>query len=428
VTEYQVPRGTRDLLPETMAKYALVERKLGEAARLFGFRDIRTPMFEATELFTARSGEGIIEEMYVFEDKGGRSMTLRPEITASVVRMYINEMTKSPKPIKVSYLGSCFRYEKPQTGRFREFFQFGAEILGAPALESDAEIIALASNALSSLGISDLVIRIGQIGIMRQMLQSTRIPKEGWPAILHSIDKKEFGQMEATFEDYGDSSSSDRFSALAELKGGREVLAEAREIAGETDALVYLSSLFDRLEKMGVKGLTVDLGVVRGLDYYTGMVFEVDSPSLGAEKQVCGGGAYSLAEVFGGEPIPSTGFAMGVDRLVLALERQGYEFDLSGVWAYVIPLGEKAVSPALSLVAEMRKAGMSADIEIMGRNLSKALAYADVCKARYAIILGERDLAAGNATIRDLKTGDQQPTKLTDIIKVFKAFRQHVKE
>lgn len=428
MTEYQVPRGTRDLLPETMAKYALVERKLREAARLFGFREVRTPTFEATELFTARSGDSIIEEMYVFSDKGDRSMALRPEITASVVRMYLNEMTKSPKPIKVSYLGSCFRYEKPQTGRFREFFQFGAEILGAPALESDAEMIALASDALSRLGIADLVIRIGQIGIMRQMLQSTRVPREGWPAILHSIDKKEFGQMEAAFEDYGDGGSSDKFSALAELKGGREVLAEAREISGEMEALTYLSTLFDRLEKMGVKGLTVDVGVVRGLDYYTGMVFEVDSPSLGAEKQVCGGGAYALAEVFGGEPIQSTGFAMGIDRLVLALERQGYAFDLSGVWAYVIPLGEKAVAPALGLAAEMRMAEISTDLEMMGRNLSKALAYADVCKARYAIILGERDLAAGNATIRDMKTGDQKPTKLTEIVKIFQALIQHEKQ
>ncbi|MEW5937792.1 MAG: histidine--tRNA ligase [Candidatus Thermoplasmatota archaeon] len=416
MSRFQRPRGTRDLLPQEMEKYSFVEEGLRRTADLFGFREVRTPTFEHTELFTARSGQGIVEEMYSFHDKGGREISLRPEITASIVRMYLNEMSHAPKPIKVFYISNCFRYERPQSGRLREFFQFGAEVLGAPLLEADAEIIALSCAALHGLGLSGFVVRIGHIAIARDMLRDAGVPEAEWPRALHALDKRDFNTLRQLLSHHGNENSSERFETLVTTQGGIETLGEVKPLIGHSAGMEYLSALFERLSHMRVSQPTIDLGVVRGLDYYTGMVFEIDAPALGAEKQVCGGGSYALTEVFGGRPVQSTGFAMGIDRIVLGLERQEFPFPRHGVSAYIIPVGPKAVEKALELLSELRSAGVSVDIEMMGRSLSKALEYASATSARTSVIMGERDLASHCATIRDMRTGEQKTLKLEALV------------
>jgi histidyl-tRNA synthetase len=202
---------------------------------------------------------------------------------------------------------------------------------------------------------------------------------------------------------------------LAKMKGGIEQLDEAEKLVGDLEGFSYLRALCGRLESSGVKRWQIDLGVVRGLDYYTGMVFEIDVPSLGAEKQVCGGGSYALAEVFGGQPIESTGYAIGFDRVLLAIENEGKAAAPIGPMAYVVPMGEKTMQAALGLVAELRASGIETDMELMGRGLSKALKYADAIRAEKVIIIGEKEIAEGGATVRDLRTGEQKLMKFGEI-------------
>jgi histidyl-tRNA synthetase len=421
MAEFQRPRGTRDFAPEEMRRRRDAEARMRRAAETFGFGEVQTPTFEHLELFTARSGDSVVDEMYAFQDKGERGIALRPEITAAVVRWYLNEMTKAPKPIKVFYQGNCFRYERPQAGRFREFFQFGAEIIGAPLAAADAEVVALSVACLKSVGLERFEMRIGHIGVLRSMLERMGVPKEGWPACLHALDKKDFALVHEVLDRNGIPEEKGKsLVALVKMKGGLEKLDEATRLVGELDGFAYLRELAARLHCLGLKKCEIDLGVVRGLDYYTGMVFEIDFPSLGAEKQVCGGGSYALAEVFGGEPVESTGFAIGFDRVLIAMEKEGKALKVEGPEVFVVPVGDGATKAALELATSLRNSGISTDVELMGRGLSKALKYADSIKARKAIIVGERELAQGIVTIRDMKTGAQETCPLADVARKLK--------
>ena len=414
MADFQRPRGTRDFGPDEMARRRAIEERMRTTARLFGFGEVQTPTFEDLALFTARSGEGVVDEMYAFKDKGGRDITLRPELTAPVMRWYLNDMTSAPKPLKLFYFGNCFRYERPQAGRYREFFQFGVEIIGAPLLAADAEIIALADAILKSAGLTGYQLRLGQIGVLMGMLEKLGIPKESWGACLHFLDKGEFEELRRLLDELGIvGEKGDSLVSLAQMKGGPDVLDAASKLVGELEGLAYLRQLAVRLETMDVRGLQFDLGVVRGLDYYTGMVFEIDVPSLGAEKQVCGGGSYALAEVFGGKQIESTGFAIGFDRVLLAIERQGGKAEARGPDVYVVPVGDEALPAALKFLARLRAGGTTADVELMGRNISKALKYADAINAGKAAIIGAKELEDGTVTYRDMATGAQSVVQLS---------------
>ena len=289
----QCPRGTRDFLPDELEKRRAYEGTLRNVARRFGFREIQTPIFEDAELFILRSGPNVLKELYAFKDKGDRDLALRPEMTAAVVRAFVNGMSNDPKPIKVFYFGQCFRYERPQAGRYREFFQFGAEIMGAATPETDAEAIAMASFMIKSLGLRNYKLRIGHIGVLRQRIADIGVPKERTAEVLQKLDKKLYDEARPLLADMGVSEADmeDLFK-LTETVGGTEVLSMVPGEAGD-----YLREVVDYLDHMGVKDVEIDLGVVRGLDYYTGMVFEAEAPVLGAEKQICGGGSYTLSEL-----------------------------------------------------------------------------------------------------------------------------------
>src|SRR5438093_644788 len=290
------PRGTNDWGPEDMAKRRFVESRFIQLAESFGFREVSTPTFESLELFTAKSGPGIVKELYAFKDQGGRDLALRPEFTASILRFYVSSLRSRPKPLKLYTSGNAFRYEEPQRGRYREFSQLNAEIIGGAALPSDAEALALAIGTMRAIGLKQVKARIGNIGILRSYLP---FPPADQGVVLHSLDKRNFPMLEAELAQLGRKDLASPLRKVIELSGDASVLDDAAKILGATakEGLAYLRDLAGLLDDYGIRrsDYAFDMGVVRGLDYYTGMVFEIDSPNLGAEKQVGGGGAYRLA-------------------------------------------------------------------------------------------------------------------------------------
>jgi histidyl-tRNA synthetase len=408
----QRPRGTRDFGPEEMEVRRSFEGMMRQEAVLHGFREISTPIFEHTELFTLKSGPGVVEEIYAFQDKGGREICLRPELTASVVRFFLNDLTSLPRPLKMFYFGQCFRYERPQAGRYREFFQFGAEIIGNPTPETDAEAIGLAAAILERTGLKEYRIRIGHIGILRELLAQAGVEGDRALPILQKLDKKMYPEAEELMSSAGmDAKAIESIVSTTQITGPVEMLDSFNGPARD-----YIRQVFDILLAMGFSNVTVDLGVVRGLAYYTGMVFEIDAPKLGAEKQICGGGSYSLSELFGGEKVFSTGFAIGFDRTLLALQTEGVECAQAGITAYIVPVSDSVRNRAFQLASDLRRAGISADVDLMRRAVGKCLKYADSMKAHYALIVGEKELESGSVTLRDLSSGAQELVKMDEIV------------
>lgn len=407
----QCPRGTRDFLPDEMERRRYYEGKLRSAALTFGFRETQTPIFEDAELFILRSGPNVLNELYAFKDKGDRELALRPEMTAPAIRMFVNSMSNEPKPIKIFYFGQCFRYERPQSGRYREFFQFGAEIIGSATPETDAEAIALAVSMIESLGLKDYKIRIGHIGVLRQKLSEAGIPKERTAEVLQKLDKKLYDEVRPIMEDMNVTQDEiDEIFELTETVGGPDVIDK---VPGEAGA--YLRDLIGILSSMGVSDVEIDLGVVRGLDYYTGMVFEAEAPALGAEKQICGGGSYTLSELFGGEKVFSTGFAIGFDRILLAMEKEGVHYEQYGIDAYVVPVSDDVRMKAIEIATMLRRSGISCDMDIMGRKMAKAMKYASSARARFAVIVGKNELERESVTLRNMGSGDQEEALISEI-------------
>ncbi len=407
----QCPRGTRDFLPDELEKRRSYEAVLRGVARRFGFREIETPIFEDAELFILRSGPGVMKELYAFKDKGDRDLALRPEMTAPVVRAFVNGMSNDPKPIKVFYFGQCFRYERPQSGRYREFFQFGAEIIGSATPETDAEAIAMAAAMIKSLGLKEYKLRIGHIGVLRQRIADIGVPPERTAEVLQKLDKKLYDEARPLLKEMGvQDEDAEALFALTETVGGTEVLDKVPGEAGE-----YLKTVVSYLAAMGVTGVEIDLGVVRGLDYYTGMVFEAEAPALGAEKQVCGGGSYTLSELFGGEKVFSTGFAIGFDRILLAMEKEGITYTPEGPDAYVVAAADSVRPDTFRVASQLREAGLTADVDIMGRKLGKALKYAAVIRARWAVIVGPEELSRGLVVLRNMDSGVQNEVAVADL-------------
>jgi histidyl-tRNA synthetase len=388
-----------------MAKRRKAELSMRDACARFGFGEVVTPTFEHSELFTLRSGQGIIDEMYVFKDKGDREMALRPEITASVIRFYVNELSTLPKPLKLYYVGNCFRYENPQSGRFREFFQLGAELIGTKSPETDAEVIALAINCIRATGLEEFVVRIGHIGILKSMVHSEIKDPKVASDVLRMIDKEDFDAMGDMFDAKAlPRQLFDKITSLAEVEGEVELLNNLEP----SEATEYLKEIFSVLKLYGIEDCQVDLGIVRGLDYYTGMVFEIDAPRLGAEKQILGGGSYTLSELFGGEPVFSTGYAIGIDRVLLALEAERPIELALPLDAYVIPTKDDMRKYAFGIVSRLRSQGLKADVDLMRRTMSKNLKYAAAVGSRYAVIVGKEEMAKRSVMLRDMKSGVQK--------------------
>jgi histidyl-tRNA synthetase len=400
----QKPRGTRDFLPDEMEQRRDIEGRMREIGRRWGYREICTPEFEELELFTVRSGEGIIQEMYVFEDKGGRMMALRPELTAPVLRMYVNEGRTLPKPLRWYYFADCFRYERPQKGRYRQFWQFGVELIGVDSALAEAEVILLAEEILSATGIS-FSIHVGHLALMRSMLSG--MPEQEQKKIRMFLDKKDFTGL----HDYLSLKAMDDLcSSLTRLASCRN-LQEVFEITGDLPERKRIEELFSILDQSGIP-YTLDPGIARGLDYYTGMVFEIFADNLGTENQVLGGGTYRLAHLFGGEDTPSCGFAIGFDRVMVSKGEQASPRRLVAGIAHT-PEGREW---ALTVSREFRAAGIRTELDLSGRSLGQQISH--IAKsADYALILGQRESTNRVVTIKDLRSGMQKELPLFDAVR-----------
>ncbi len=396
--EFTRPRGTRDFFPEEMEKRRWVEAKIRNTFENFSYGEILTPTFEHINLITAKSGEDIVEHLYTFVDRGKRKLVLRPELTAPVMRAYVNELQSQAKPVKLYYIANCFRYERPQSGRYREFWQAGIELIGSPGAEAEAEVIALAYTILKNLNLKDFTMHIGNIGLLRKFLKNLGITEQS--NFLALIDKKEHDELEKQLKFYGVKAEDRKlFFKIISLKGNtRETVARVRELFQDREILKEMDRFEETLNYIDNLGVdySVNFGIARGLDYYTGMVFEIYAQKLGAEKQICGGGSYSLTETFGGKATPTCGFAIGFDRLILALDKDGVKAGSDndhGV--YVIPVSQEFIAYAMKITSDIREYKVC-EMELKRRKLGKALSYASKKGFEYAVIVGEEKISLKN--------------------------------
>jgi histidyl-tRNA synthetase len=375
-----------------MRRRRFVESRFKDVAERWGYREVATPAFEPLELFTLKSGEAIVDELYSFTDKGGRSLALRPELTAPVARLYVNELQATPKPLKLYYFGDCFRYERPQSGRYRQFWQFGIELIGSALPEADAEVIALAQRMLASVEL-DANIHVGSLDVLRAIFCD--VDDETCALAMRLIDKGDFDRLG---ELPGGDCAIDLFTAT-------DPLSEAQNIV----ALDHLLQVLELLDTLAVS-YTVDFGIARGLEYYTGIVFEAYAGALGAQNQVLGGGSYRLAHLFGGEDVPSTGFGIGFDRIIDAVNPQVPEPPR----LLVVPTNDARIY-ALHVANELRSS-LVTDIDVMDRTVRAQLAYANSAGFDYAVIIGKKEMETSKQTLRDLRTGEQELLTIQQII------------
>ncbi|SHK74264.1 histidyl-tRNA synthetase [Selenomonas ruminantium] len=407
------PRGTKDILPDTVGQWTYVEEKIRDLCARYGYKEIRTPMFEHTELFHRGIGEGtdvVDKEMYTFTDRGDRSITLRPENTASAVRAYLqNKLYGDNSLTKLFYIGSMFRYDRPQAGRMREFHQFGVEALGESNPAVDAEIIMLAMDLLGGLGLKDLKLSLNSVGcpkcrpVYRKVLQD------------YFRDK-----LEDLCDDCQDRFERSPLRILdCKADADKPYMADAPKI---TDCLCeecqeHFHKVQHFLTEAGVE-FELDARLVRGLDYYTKTAFEIKYPPLGAQSAVAGGGRYDgLIEEIGGNPTPAVGFATGLERVLLALEKQDLlpEMDTK-TDAFVVALGEEAQGAAFKLLTQLRQAGLKASMDYAGRSMKAQMKQANKANARFALIIGEDEVKEACVQLKDMEKSEQQKVSFDNIV------------
>ncbi|PNX47002.1 MAG: histidine--tRNA ligase [Thermoplasmata archaeon M11B2D] len=414
---FQVPRGTRDFTPDEMQKRRYVEQTMAATFTSFGYGEIQTPTFENLELFTAKSGESIINELYTFTDKGGRALALRPELTAPVIRCYIEKLQMEPKPLKLFYFGNCYRYDRPQKGRYREFQQAGCEIIGTDTYEATAELLALAFTLLKNTGLKNIRLNIGNLTIVGAILKNLHLLEDDQKRLLPFIDKAQFDDVKSLLRDCNVSEyDAEKFinvlqtSDINEIRGCIDTdPAAIKELAAMETILSLLKNAFH------ISEYEIKLSIVRGLDYYKGLVFEIDAPVLGAEKQLCGGGSYELVSLFGGSEVPTSGFAIGFDRTILALEEEGFPFPPLKLDVFIVPVNPDMIPTSIQISQELRGHGLSVDFDQLRRGIGKSLKYADAKHAKRVIIVGPKELEKNTVTVRDMKTGNQETVAITEI-------------
>lgn len=404
------PRGTEDILPEDIGIWRLIEDKAREICELFGYNEIRTPVFEDTSLFSRGVGDStdvVQKEMYSFNDKGGRNITLRPEGTASLVRSYIeNSLYANPQPTKLFYLISCYRYEKPQSGRLREFHQFGLECFGSELPSADAEIIELALEFLKSLGINDLTLKINSIGCDNCKPQYLSRLKEYFMS--------HYDELCDTCKERLEKNPMRIIDCKSPVC--REICKEAPKMIDYLcdDCGEHLDTLKTYLQNAGIE-YELDPNIVRGLDYYTKTVFEITSDDLGAQSAVCGGGRYNgLVEELGGKPTPGIGFAMGLERIILILKSQkNIELPMKGVpQIFIAAIGSTADCEAQKITSDLRKAGIRAERDLCGRSVKAQMKYANKLGAKFCFVLGDDEISMGRVSIKNMLTGESAECRL----------------
>lgn len=408
---FEIPRGTRDFTPEEMYKRRYVERLFRNVFESYGYQEIQTPTFEHIELFLEKSGESVLDEIYEFTDKGDRHLALRPELTAPVMRMYVDQLQMEPKPLKLYYFGNCFRYDRPQKGRYREFLQAGCELIGTDTPEAIAELISLSIDMLEKIGLQNIELQIGNLKLLSKVFDVLDLSSDQRELLLPCIDKEEFDDVEELLYDWEVQGgkiadfmnllrTQDSTILYQLLDGDEENKEEIKRLHDVTDLLRDQFSISDAM---------INMGIVRGLDYYTGIVFEVKAPALGAEKQICGGGEYNLISLFGGRDLPTAGFALGFDRTIIAMQEEGVSFPKPRLDYFIIPFNDEMISDAIFIVNTLRRShDMLCDMDLSRRGIGKALKYASSRNASYAVILGPREMEERKITLRNMESGNQE--------------------
>lgn len=409
-------KGTKDVLPKEVHKNQYIEATALDIAEKFGYKEIRTPMFEHTELFQRGVGDTtdvVQKEMYTFDDKGGRSITLRPEGTAGAVRSYLeNGLCNEALPQKVCYVGPCFRYEKPQAGRLREFHQFGVECFGTASPLADAELIALGKSIFDTLEVKDISLEINSIGCPTCRAEYHKALKE------YFSSRKD--ELCDTCRDRLDR------NPMRILDCKSPVCSEiAKDAPVVTDYLCeecdeHFKKVQEYLKAMNIE-YTINPKIVRGLDYYTKTVFEFISNSIGAQGTVAGGGRYDgLVDELGGQKTPSLGFAMGLERLMMLMEAQNAPFpDASAPDLFVVALGDKATLKAVEIVKDMRAEGFTALMDLNQRSVRAQMKYADKLGAKFNIVIGDNEVENGTAKLKNMNTGEETDIALETFVSGF---------
>ncbi|MBR5192403.1 MAG: histidine--tRNA ligase [Clostridia bacterium] len=407
------PKGTKDILPQESFKWQFIEKTAREVATAFNIKEIRTPTFEHTEVFLRGVGEGtdiVNKEMYTFNDKGDRSITLKPEGTAGVARAFVeNGLFNTSLPVKLFYITPCFRYERPQAGRMREFHQFGVELLGATNPSIDAEAIIVAKTFFDKLNVKGLKLFINSIGCKNcrskyhQALKEylTENKEKLCPLCKERFDKNPMRILDCKNEDC------------------KEITKNAPSILDYIceDCSTHFNQVQNLLKVAGVE-YTVDAGIVRGLDYYTKTVFEFVSTNIGAQGTVCGGGRYdSLVADLGGNDVSGIGFALGIERLLLLMENTGVEIPNENITdIYIASMGEEGSVKAFELANELRIKGVKVDIDHLNRGIKAQFKYADKIKAKFVAVVGENEIANGIIKVKNMQDGSETAVELQNFI------------
>ena len=411
------PKGTKDIMPDQVYKWHYVEDKWKEICARYGFKEIRTPMFEHTELFQRGIGDTtdvVQKEMYTFNDHGGRSITLKPEGTSPAVRAFLEHKTYAEvQPTKIYYDIPCFRYEKPQSGRLRQFHQFGVETFGTPNMVADAEIIAIGYDFLTEMGVTDLTLEINSVGC--PVCRAN-----------HRTALKEF--LKPKYDQLCDTCKSRYEKNPMRILDCKSPIDQAL-VEGAPMMLDYLceecqtafDELKENLEAMNIP-YVVNPKIVRGLDYYTKTAFEFVTNSIGAQGTVCGGGRYdNLAEEVGGLPIPGVGFGLGKERLLMLMEANGVEIPEPNFCdAFIATMGKDAKLFGQKLMRDLRKEGIKVQMDDLQRNFKGQFKYADRIGAAYTVVIGDNELQSGSANLKNMETGEQVEVKFEDLAKAIK--------
>ncbi|MST61841.1 histidine--tRNA ligase [Peptostreptococcus anaerobius] len=408
------PRGTKDITPKESYKWNFLENKFKEICSIYGYEEIRTPIFEHTELFKRGVGDTtdiVQKEMYSFVDKGDREITLKPEGTAGVVRAFIeHKMNADAQPTKLFYITPCFRYERPQSGRQRQFHQFGVEAIGGDSPSLDAEVIALAMQFLNELGLNDLSVSINSVGCpvcresYNRLLKDYLLQKSDVLCDLCN-DRREKNPMRVI-----DCKNETCQSNIVDIPLMADHLCE--------DCQKHFETLKEYLDEMDIR-YSVDKKIVRGLDYYKRTAFEIISNDLGSQSTVCGGGRYDgLVELIGGpKGFSGIGFGMGVERLLLTLEANEIEIENPNKTdIFIVTIGEKAKLKSFSLLKELRKEHFSADKDHLDRSVKAQFKYSNKVNSRFTIVIGEDELEKDEASLKDMETGEQRLIKISEIV------------
>ena len=415
-----VIKGTKDILPQNISDWHRLEETALEIFTKYGYKEIRTPIFEATELFARGVGDTtdiVNKEMYTFE-KSDRSLTLRPENTAGVVRSFIeNGMARLSAPVKLWYHGPMFRYERPQAGRQRQFHQVGVEMFGIKQPTADAEVILLAVNYLKALGLNDLLVEINSLGCPTC--------REAYKKRIKEVLKPEFDNLcedcQSRYEKNPLRLLDCKVDSCKEIFEKPEIKKVIQSDFICEDCAEHFKELKTYLDKLGVKYVENKL-LVRGLDYYTKTAFEIKYPPLGAQSAVAGGGRYDgLSEEMGGNPTPAVGFATGLERLLLALESQNLLPEKNrSVDAYVVALGEKAQAEGFKLLNSLRQQGLSAAMDFAGRSMKAQMKQANKMGAKYSVILGEDEISEGVVMLRSMEDSSQAKVPMNQVAEKIK--------